>query len=147
LLALLALVTLVSVFTTPRKSEGAARPLLSGAQVDAGVLAIFERSCGDCHSESTQYPWYSYVAPVSLWIQRDVSEGRLHLNLSRWDEYSLVRKQRSLSEVANQVRDREMPLRSYLMLHRGATLSDADVDTVFRWTQVERARLITESLR
>jgi len=145
LLVGLAVIALASVLTPPSKSDKAGEPILAGAQVDPPVLAILERSCQDCHSEKTYYPWYSYVAPVSWWIQRDISQGRLHLDLSNWDQYSLVRKQRSLSEIANQVKDREMPLHEYLWLHPSAKLSPSDVDSIFVWTQVERARLIAES--
>ena len=120
-------------------------PLLEGAQVDARVLAILRRSCADCHSEATRLPWYSQVAPVSLLIRSDVLNGREHLNLSRWPAYPLVRKERSLSEIANQVKDRDMPLAQYLLIHRDARLSNDDVDAIFRWTQSERARLIAQS--
>jgi hypothetical protein len=54
----------------------------------------------------------------------------------------MVRKERNLSEIANQVKDRDMPLREYLWLHPGARLSDSDIDTIFLWTQEERLRLI-----
>ena len=120
-------------------------PLLAGARIDPQVLSIIQRSCRDCHSEATQYPWYSYVAPVSWLVESDVDGGRRHLNLSHWSEYPLARRERSLSEIANQVKDRDMPLPQYTWIHRDARLSAADVDAVFQWTQTERARLIAES--
>jgi hypothetical protein len=147
LLALLSLITIASVVTAPRESGRSHKTFLASAQIDPNVRTILERSCRDCHSDATRYPWYSYVAPVSWWIQRDVSQGRLHLDLSNWDEYSLIRKQRSLSEIANQVKDRDMPLREYTWVHPAARLSDSEVDAIFRWTQGERARLIAESQR
>ncbi len=143
----LTVTAIVSFLTAPSPSDVPAQPLLSGARIEAPVLAAINRSCRDCHSEMTHYPWYAYVAPVSWWIRRDVSQGRLHLNLSRWDEYSPVRKQRSLSEIANQVKDREMPVSEYILLHPDARLSESDVDAIFRWTQAERTRLIAESQR
>jgi hypothetical protein len=108
------------------------------------VLAVFQRACQDCHSEKTRFPWYSYIAPVSMLVRHDVVRGREWLNLSRWSEYPMVRKQRLLSEIANQVEDRDMPLRQYTLIHPGARLSDAEVEAIFRWTQEERARLIAE---
>jgi Haem-binding domain len=144
LLIALAILVVLSVLSWPSKSDKAKQPILSGAQLDAGVLAIFERSCQDCHSEKTYYPWYSYVAPVSLLIANDVSGGRRHMNLSEWQGYSLQRRERLLSEIANQVKDRDMPLTQYTLIHRHAKLSDADVKAVFDWTQKERARLIAE---
>ena len=58
----------------------------------------------------------------------------------------MIRRERALSEIANQVKDREMPLASYLLLHRSARLSEADGQAIFQWTQVERARLIIENI-
>ncbi len=133
-----------SVATAPREPTPAT-PLLEGAQVDPRVLGIFHRACQDCHSNATYYPWYSYVLPVSLLINSDISRGRRHLNLSQWPSYPPVRKERLLSEIANQVRDRDMPLPIYTFIHRNARLSDADIDAVFQWTQAERARLIATS--
>jgi hypothetical protein len=120
-------------------------PLLGGAQVSTEVRSAIERACRDCHSEATQYPWYSYIAPVSWLINRDVEAGRKHLNLSRWSEYSVVRRERCLSEIANQVQDGGMPLGIYVVMHPSAKLSKLDVVAIFEWTQAERARLIAES--
>ena len=145
-LVLIALVGIVSFLTAPRASGNAGAQLLAGAHVPAAVRAAIERSCRDCHSEATRFPWYSYVAPVSWLIKSDVKEGREHLNFSRWNEYSLVRRERCLSEIANQVQDGGMPLSSYTWIHRDAVLSPADVDAIFTWTQEERARLISESV-
>jgi hypothetical protein len=142
-----ACVVVLSIATAPTKSPAAGNAILDGAQIDPNVRAILERSCQDCHSEATHYPWYSYVAPVSFLIRSDVLRGREHLNLSRWSEYSLVRKERSLSEIANQVKDRDMPLPQYTLIHRNARLSEADVDAIFRWTQAERSRLIAKGTR
>ncbi len=109
-------------------------------------MALIDKSCRDCHSNATRYPWYSYVAPVSVLVQQDVDKGRERLNLSKWHEYSLVRQQRALSVIANQVQDGEMPLAVYTWLHRDAILSDADRKLIFEWTQSERTRLIAGSV-
>jgi hypothetical protein len=106
---------------------------------------MIERSCRDCHSETTHYPWYAYIAPVAFLINSDVSSGRRRLNFSKWSEYTVIRRERYLSEIANQVKDGGMPLSIYTLIHRNAKLSDADVEAIFDWTQAERARLINES--
>jgi cytochrome c551/c552 len=141
-----ALVGLCSAVFPPVHSGRPGTALLAGAHVDAATLAIFERACRDCHSDETRYPWYGYIAPVSWWMRSHVARGRLHLNLSRWNAYPLVRKERSLSEIANQVKDGGMPIASYLVLHPKARLSTYEVETIFRWTQAERARLIAASI-
>lgn len=135
-----------SIFTWPWPSSARGTPLLSGAKIDPRVRWALERSCRDCHSDATRYPWYSYVPPVSWLIASDIRGGRKHLNFSRWSEYSFVRQERALSEIANQVKDGEMPLFSYLLIHRDARLSEADAEAIFQWTQAERIRLIEENL-
>jgi Haem-binding domain len=145
LLVIAAIVGLTSYFTRPQSSAGSHSPLLVGAQIDSGTRQLIERSCRDCHSETTRYPWYSYVAPVSWLIAYDVQQGREHLNLSRWEEYSLIRRERALSEIANQVRDGAMPLWQYTWVHRNTRLSNADANVIFQWTQAERLRLILGS--
>lgn len=138
---------MASILTSPSRSGKANQPLLSGAQVDPPVLAILQRSCQDCHSEATRFPWYSYVAPVSWLVENDVYGGRRHLNMTEWQDYSLQRRERLLSEIANQVKDRDMPLVQYTLIHRNAKLSDSDVDAIFQWTQQERERLINAAAR
>jgi hypothetical protein len=139
----LGLVAVASLLSRPHRSEKADAPLLEGANVPPRVRAAIERSCRDCHSEATRYPWYSYIAPISWLIKNDVEGGRKHLNFSTWSEYSVIRRERCLSEIANQVQDGGMPMSIYTFMHRDAKLSKADVDAIFQWTQEERNRLIT----
>jgi Haem-binding domain len=135
----------VCVLAWPQIPDDAGAPLLSGAQISPSVRTLLDRSCRDCHSDATRYLWYAYVPPVSLLIASDVSRGRSHLNFSKWSEYPLLRRERALSEIANQVKDGGMPLTQYLWVHRDARLSPADREAIFQWTQQERLRLIMES--
>ena len=145
-LVVLGVEVIASIASRPRTSDLAKAPLLAGAQVPPPVRSILERSCQDCHSEATRYPWYSYVAPISFLINSDVESGRRHLNFSKWSEYSVIQRERRLSEIANQVQDGKMPISIYLLMHRDAKLSQGDIDTLFNWTQEEKSRLIMENL-
>jgi mono/diheme cytochrome c family protein len=82
------------------------------------------RACFDCHSNETTWPWYSNIAPLSWLIQRDVDEGREHLNFSEWN-----RRQRS-GESAETVREGEMPPPYYTVTHPNARLSDAEMQAL-----------------
>jgi hypothetical protein len=97
------------------------------------VVFIVKRSCLDCHSNSTVWPWYSHVAPMSWLVERDVSHGRDHLNFSRWDQYTFKQQERLLAEIASAVKNGEMPLRQYTLAHRKAKLSVADRYTLYGW--------------
>jgi hypothetical protein len=117
------------------------RPLLSGADVDPAVVRILENSCQNCHSERTEWPWYSYVAPMSWLIEKDVHEARSHLNLSRWGEYDAQKQHDLLAELAAVVRSRRMPLSRYTLLHPGDKPSPDEFERIYQWTRVERRRL------
>lgn len=82
---------------------------------------LAKRACFDCHSNETEWPWYSYVAPISWLVRRDVEGGRHHLNFSEWDV-----PQDDAEEAAEMVRKGEMPLWFYLPLHPQANLSAAE---------------------
>jgi mono/diheme cytochrome c family protein len=77
-------------------------------------------ACFDCHSNLTEWRWYTNVAPVSWLVYNDVKGGREHLNFSVWD-----RPQAEADEVVEAVRDGSMPPLQYKPLHSGARLSDA----------------------
>ena len=144
-LLLLGSTVAASIISNIRRPDTTKAPLLAGASIPDEIRSMIERACRDCHSDATRFPWYSRVAPVSWLINRDVRRGRERLNFSKWSEYSLVRRERCLSEIANQVQDGGMPLSIYTLMHRNSKLSRADVDAIFGWTQAERSRLIKES--
>ena len=143
-LVVMGIVAVASVAGNVRPAVKQGAPLLAGVQIPPVVRSAIERACLDCHSEATRYPWYAYVAPVSWLIDSDVKSGRERLNLSIWSEYSIARRERCLSEIANQVQDGGMPLAIYVWMHPSARLSKADIRAIFEWTQVERLRLIAE---
>jgi len=103
------------------------------------VESILQRACYDCHSDLTTWPWYSNVAPVSWFVIDHVDEGRRHVNFSEWlrrdtknpAEYTRERFQ----AMCKQVQTYDMPLTSYLLLHRAATLSQEDIETICQWTR------------
>ena len=82
---------------------------------------LAKRACFDCHSNESQWPWYSKVAPASWLLQHDVDEGRATMNFSEWDEYWLAS-----SEIAETINEGEMPPPQYLIMHPEARLSDAE---------------------
>ena len=110
-------------------------------QMTPEVSAILVRSCHDCHSNSTRWPWYSNVAPASWLLIDHVNEGRQHLNFSDWGKLDKRRADKRLEEICEQVTDKLMPIDSYTWIHRSAKLSDADIKTLCDWTEAERARL------
>lgn len=107
-------------------------------QPPAHVQQILDRSCYDCHSNATRWPWYSNIAPISFMVAEDVEEGRRELNFSKWNSYSAKRKARKLEEICEEVEDGEMPMPKYLWTHPSAKLSAADKQTLCEWTRNAR---------
>jgi hypothetical protein len=130
----------------PVKTARSSAPLMAGAGATSEVTAIFERSCQNCHSERTEWPWYSYVAPLSWLIEGDVHDGRSHMNLSGWGAYTDEQKVELLTKMGVDVRNHRMPLPKYLKLHPQARLSDDDVVRLYTWAQSER-RQVKASIR
>jgi hypothetical protein len=123
------------------KAKSSMAALLFGAEVDPAVARILQRSCQNCHSEKTQWPWYSYVAPMSWLVENDVQRARDHMNFSEWDQYGIEKRQELLARLAAEVRSRQMPPARYTLLHSSAKLSDAELDRIYRWARTERRRL------
>ena len=99
--------------------------------IDPQVGAILDRSCQDCHSNRTTWPWYSHVAPVSWIVAKHVVEGREMLDFSQWANQPPSSDERSL--ICDAVTDGRMPLPEYTVVHRNAKLSKQDVALICNW--------------
>ncbi len=110
-------------------------------QVTPAVASILDRSCYDCHSNKTRWPWYSNVAPVSWFVIDHVNHGRSHLNFSEWGKFNRIEAAEMLEEICKEVKSGQMPLSSYTPLHPGSELSSADVQLLCDWTNTERTRI------
>ena len=103
------------------------------ARLPPEVAGVLERSCMDCHSNRTDWPWYSNVAPASWFVIDHVNHGRRHLNFSEWGRYDRRRAGGLLEGVCETAQTGFMPLDSYTLVHRGARLSPDDVKTLCAW--------------
>lgn len=103
------------------------------------VQKILTTSCYDCHSNTTAYPWYNNIAPISYWLADHVKDGKKHLNFSDWENYSLKKKDHKLEEVIETVESGEMPLNEYTWTHGEANLTDAQKQALITWVKDTRA--------
>jgi hypothetical protein len=133
---MLALVAM-QFYRSPRNTgatEGA-ESIISREKVPAEVQKILQRACYDCHSNNTAYPWYATVQPVAWWLNEHVTHGKSELNFSDFSRYENKRAVRKLQSLADEVRERKMPLPSYLLMHGEAKLTDADIALVTTWAE------------
>ena len=112
-----------------------AKDIIGQPSLPANVRAVLERSCFDCHSSRTRWPWYSQVAPASWLVVDDVNEARRHLNFSEWEGYKIGRRLSKLESLMGEVDKGTMPPRTYLLLHGDAALSPAERDLVVGWAE------------
>jgi hypothetical protein len=97
-------------------------PVLAEPKWDSPrTRALAQRACFDCHSNETNWPWYSNVAPVSWLVIVDTVRGRSHLNFSEWGSRRV-----ELDRVGRMIQGGEMPPSNYLLTHPNAVLSDAE---------------------
>lgn len=104
-------------------------------EVPPAIRRILDRSCYDCHSPRTVWPWYSHVAPVSWLLASDVSEGRGKVNFSEWAQYSPQQAEKKLVEICKAVKEGDMPPWYYTPMHAGSKLTEADRQTLCQWTE------------
>ena len=134
----------IAQFFGPAKTNPAtdsSQAIESRLKLTPPVVAILNRSCIDCHSNKTRWPWYSNVAPVSWFVIDHVNEGRQNMNVSEWGRYTERDTDGLLKQICKQVKAGAMPLSSYTPLHPGSSLSPDDVKTLCDWTTAERARI------
>lgn len=132
-LAALAGVALLLQFFQPGQINPPTEPALHFAlagKPPENVQAILRRSCNDCHSNETVWPWYSRIAPGSWLITHDVVEGRRRLNFSTWGRLDPQVAEHRWNDVCDQAQAGKMPPRPYLWLHPASRLSPADVDAL-----------------
>lgn len=103
--------------------------------VPPDVKIILGKACNDCHTNNTRYPWYSYVQPNGWFLRSHVDDGRRHLNFSTFATYDQRKRGKKLEEICEQVESAEMPLPSYLWIHREAVLTDTEKKTLCDWTK------------
>ena len=139
-LAKLIPVLLVSVFVAlqffpiPVASKASTARPHEAEMIDPQIGAILDRSCQDCHSNRTAWPWYSHIAPVSWVISKHVNEGREVLDFSEWTTQPPSEGERML--ICDAVSDGRMPLSDYTAIHRNARLSKQDVELICQWAGV-----------
>jgi hypothetical protein len=96
---------------------------------------VLSRACGNCHSNHTDWPWYSHVAPLSWWIARHVREGREKLDFSEWETYSTWQKRDKLESMCGLISTGRMPPRMYTAMHPEAKLTEENKKAVCAWVK------------
>ncbi len=97
------------------------------------VKEIVVNSCYDCHSNQTDWPWYSYVAPASWLVVYHVEEGREELNFSEWLKQPAEKRQEIKKEVIEEIEEGKMPLSGYVKMHPTTEITDEKLQILKSW--------------
>ncbi len=135
LLAFLALFVLIQLIPVNRTVPDfdATHDFLTSMHAPPAIAESIQNSCYDCHSYTTHYPWYGYVAPVSWFLNKHIREGREHLNFSTIGNQKKKDLLHALEEAHEEVLEGEMPLRGYTLMHKEARLSQAEREEIAKW--------------
>jgi mono/diheme cytochrome c family protein len=132
---LLAALVIIQFFKPERNlsTTKSANDITNKYAIPASVQEIFKTSCFDCHSNNTVYPWYANIQPVAWWLADHVNEGKRELNFSEFLTYSPKKAHHKLEEVNDMVKEGEMPLQSYTIIHQNAKLNEAQKLEIANW--------------
>lgn len=106
------------------------------------VSELIRKSCFDCHSDQTELPFYSRLAPVSWVLANHINDGKSHLNFSEWEGYSKREKIGKLEEIKDEIESGGMPLRSYLLMHPEAKMNPDEVALLVTWTEEASTKIL-----
>jgi Haem-binding domain len=143
ILILLLIVLVIAQFFGPEKNQGDTTSIgafLADTNPPEAVKLILKENCFDCHSSFTRYPWYNNITPVNYWMAEHIEHAQEELNFSKWEGYSVKKKDHKLDELIEMIEEKEMPLPSYTWTHSDAKLSDTQIEAVVEWAKFTRIK-------
>jgi len=146
LLLLLVVFILIQMIRPEKNISLAASPndIAAHYNVPGDVLNILKRSCYDCHSNNTIYPWYNNIQPVAWWMADHVKVGKEEINFSEFAAYSPKKQSHALRSVVGQIKKDEMPMDSYLWIHKDAKMNDEQRKVVMAWADSLQKSIVTK---
>ena len=135
---LLVLIVLQAFRPAKNQSGDVSKDISSNYVVPENVKVILAKACNDCHSNTTRYPWYAEIQPVSWWLGNHIKDGKRHLNFNEFSGYRIARQYKKLEECIEQIKEGDMPLPSYTIIHKNAILTEAEKQTLYNWFEVLR---------
>jgi hypothetical protein len=143
ILALLVIFIAIQFIQPAQNQDGQVLPtdIEKMVVVPPNVSGILKTSCYDCHSNNTHYPWYSFIQPGAWLMASHIKNGKAMLNFSQFGDLSNRKQQSKLQGIINQVKDGEMPISSYKIIHRNAVLTPAQKTILINWAALAKDSL------
>jgi hypothetical protein len=144
LLAVLIVFIVIQFFPAEKNiSAGQNTDISHTYPVPPAVQALLNEACYDCHSNNTNYPWYTRVQPFGWWLANHIKNGKKELNFHEFSSYSLRRQVSKLKAISGSLKDGSMPLKSYTLIHRDARLSATEKKDIIAWVEKLKDSLLT----
>jgi len=102
------------------------------------VQHVLKVSCYDCHSNNTRYPWYWQIQPVTWFMNMHITDAKRDLNFSSFASYPIWKQYKLFDDINKEVKNGDMPLKSYTFIHRDAILRDSQKLAIANWTLSSR---------
>lgn len=118
--------------------------LVTVTMVPDSLATILKNSCYDCHSNRTDYPWYSYISPVSWYLEKHIRKGKEELNMSDFGNLEKGLKIGVLADVCDVMESGSMPLKGYLVIHKSALVNEAEKKAICSWSELEALKIMRE---
>jgi hypothetical protein len=144
ILVILLIALIVIQFFRPSKNVSnviAEKGISSKFLIPPRVHDAMKVACYDCHSNNSAYPWYWKIQPVAWFMDNHIQEGKRHLNFSIFATYPVARQYKVLDNIIHEVKEGDMPLTSYTLIHRDAVLSDSTNVAIENWATACRKQM------
>jgi hypothetical protein len=143
LIILLAALILIQFIRPPKNiSKGiGADDITTKYLISGDVQHILRTSCYDCHSNNTRYPWYWQIQPVTWFMNGHIADAKRDLNFSAFASYNIRKQYKSFDNINKEVKNEDMPLTSYTLIHRDAILNNTQKLVIANWTIVSRKEI------
>jgi DNA replicative helicase MCM subunit Mcm2 (Cdc46/Mcm family) len=135
ILVLLVVLIIMQFFHPAQNVSAATSPnsISSVYSVPANVDTILKKACNDCHSNNTRYPWYNNIQPVAWWLNSHVHDGKRGLNFDEFKSYRISKQYHRMQDIIDEVKEGDMPLGSYTLIHTNAKLSEEEKAAIIKW--------------
>ncbi len=120
---------------TNQNDEVSELDFFQAIEAPVDIQKVVVSSCYDCHSNTTNYPWYGRIKPIVWFLQRHIQEGKEELNFSEFQDYSQRMQQEKIRSMTSQMRDGKMPLKEYIWMHPEAELSEGQIEILVEFLE------------
>lgn len=144
---------IVQLIPVPGENVSAAAPersMETHLPMPEPVKTVFDKSCRDCHTNGTVWPWYGRVAPMSWMLAHDVNRARAAVNFSEWTTQSGRTPAKAIATLAAacaNMQSGRMPLKGYQLMHPESRLSANEIGIFCEWTKEQTKALILAKRR